>query len=152
MIRTTFRTAILVALATGPALAQGPAAPPPAQMPGMPGMQHNGMAMPPTMPMPGVAKVSPSVPETTPRSVNDAEMMRQMEVMNRAMMTAPMTGDPDQDLVAMMMPHHQGAIDMAKAELTHGKDAFTRKLATDIIAAQEKEIAEMLDWLKKQSK
>jgi uncharacterized protein (DUF305 family) len=46
-------------------------------------------------------------------------------------------------------PHHQGAISMAQAELKYGKDPFTQKLTKGIIAAQEKEIAEMMDWLKK---
>lgn len=89
MIRTTLRTAVLAALAAGPALAQVPVAP-------MPGMQHNGMAMQPGMGMPGMRPgmappMSPPVPKAPSMSANDAEMMRQMEVMNRAMMGAPMT-------------------------------------------------------------
>ena len=82
---------------------------------------------------------------------SDKAFAASMQTMMKNMDVKP-TGKTDKDFVTMMMPHHQGAIDMAKAELTHGKDAFTRKLATDIIVAQEKEIAEMLDWLKKQSK
>jgi uncharacterized protein (DUF305 family) len=46
-----------------------------------------------------------------------------------------------------MIPHHQGAVEMAKVELKYGKDAKLRKLAKDIIAAQEKEIAFMKQWL-----
>ena len=80
------------------------------------------------------------------------DLMKGMDAMNTNMMQGMTAKDFDVAFVCGMIPHHQGAIDMAKAELTHGKDAFTRKLATDIIAAQEKEIAEMLDWLKKQSK
>ena len=56
------------------------------------------------------------------------------------------TGKPDNDFVLMMMPHHQGAIDMAKVELQYGKDPMLRKLAEDIVAAQDKEIAEMKAW------
>jgi len=51
-----------------------------------------------------------------------------------------------------MIPHHQGAIDMAKVVLEFGKNAETRKLAGEIIAAQEKEIAMMKAWLKQRGK
>jgi uncharacterized protein (DUF305 family) len=58
-------------------------------------------------------------------------------------------GSVDADFVKMMIPHHQAAIDMAKVELAKGKDPAMRKLARNIIAAQEKEIAMMKGWLKK---
>jgi len=62
------------------------------------------------------------------------------------------TGDVDADFVRGMIPHHQGAIEMAKVMLAHGKDPALKKLATGIIADQEKEIAMMRDWLKANGK
>ncbi|MDO9415615.1 CopM family metallochaperone [Pararhizobium sp.] len=59
------------------------------------------------------------------------------------------TGNTDVDFVSGMIAHHQGAIDMAKIELEYGKDEALRKLATEIIAAQEGEIKMMKDWLAK---
>jgi uncharacterized protein (DUF305 family) len=79
-------------------------------------------------------------------------LMAGMDAMDQNMMMGSMAKNIDVAFVCGMIPHHQGAISMAKAELKYGKDPFTRKLATGIIAAQQKEIAEMLDWLKKQSK
>lgn len=61
-------------------------------------------------------------------------------------------GNADVDFVRNMIPHHQGAIDMAKVELAHGKDAELRKMAQQIIDDQEKEIAQMQEWLKKNAK
>jgi uncharacterized protein (DUF305 family) len=59
------------------------------------------------------------------------------------------TGNADVDFVKGMIPHHQGAVDMAKTVLAFGKNAEIRKLAEDIIRAQETEIAMMKAWLEK---
>jgi uncharacterized protein (DUF305 family) len=67
-------------------------------------------------------------------------------------MAVKYTGDADIDFAKGMIPHHQGAIDMAKVELQYGKDPDNRKLAEDIIKAQKSEIAQMQDWLKKHGK
>jgi uncharacterized protein (DUF305 family) len=61
-------------------------------------------------------------------------------------------GNADLDFVRNMIPHHQGAIDMAKVELAHGKDGELRKMAQKIIDDQEKEIAQLQEWLKKNAK
>lgn len=61
------------------------------------------------------------------------------------------SGDPDVDMVRMMIPHHQAAIDMAKVHLEYGKDAKLKKMSERVIKAQEKEIKEMEAWLKKHS-
>lgn len=87
-------------------------------------------------------------PAATPADKAFAASMKTM--MNN--MNVKPTGKPDRDFVLMMIPHHQGAIDMAKVELQYGTDAELRQLATDIVAAQEKEIAQMKAWLAKNGK
>ncbi|MEA3094060.1 MAG: hypothetical protein QOJ04_5402 [Caballeronia sp.] len=57
------------------------------------------------------------------------------------------TGDADHDFVAHMIPHHEGAVAMAKVELKYGKDTRLRALANEIIASQDKEITFMKQWL-----
>ena len=73
------------------------------------------------------------------------------DAMHKDMNVAP-SGNADVDFVKNMIPHHEGAVAMAKVQLEHGKDPELRKLAEDIIKAQDKEIAQMKDWLKKNEK
>ena len=114
------------ALITGVAVAQQ-AAP-------MPGMDMKGMDMKMMMP-----------------SANDTPSTKAYKMaMMHAMQTMPaFSGDADVVFMKHMRPHHQAAIEMAKVVLANGKDAETKKLAQEIIAAQEKEIATIDAWLKK---
>lgn len=129
--------AVLLALATSLA---GPAQPAYAQahMPGHGGMRHGADAAPP----------QPATTATASAGQGDGqEMMAAMERMNRDMMAPQaMTGDPDRDLVAMMIPHHQGAIDMARIYLRTGRDPQIRRMARKIVADQEREIRELRAW------
>ena len=72
-----------------------------------------------------------------------------MERMDRQMATAPMNGNVDHDFASMMIPHHKGAIDMAKAELIYGKNPVMRRLAQEILVDQQSEIDAMRLWLEK---
>lgn len=78
-----------------------------------------------------------------PASTFMREMHESMAKMTREMESAAMTGDPDHDFLAMMIPHHAGAVDMARLELIHGRDPLVRRLAEEIIASQQGEIAAM---------
>jgi uncharacterized protein (DUF305 family) len=70
-----------------------------------------------------------------------------MQTMMKDMHTPGYTGDPDIDFLAMMIPHHEGAVEMARLELVYGRDPLTRRLAEDIIASQSSEIAAMKERL-----
>ena len=67
-------------------------------------------------------------------------------------MAVKYSGDADIDLVKGMVPHHTGAVEMAKIVLQYGKDPEVKKLAEDVIKAQTSEIAWMNDWLAKHAK
>lgn len=78
-----------------------------------------------------------------------ASMVDSMVRMERDMRKASMSGDPDHGFAAMMIPHHQGAIDMAKVELLYGKDPVLRRLAQEIVITQNSEIQVMQQQLAK---
>ena len=97
------------------------------------------------------ATLPPVVGGATDRAVNkavvgtrfqrdmDAGMARMMQDMH----AAPPSGNVDADFLAMMIPHHAGAVDMARLVLQHGQDPATRQMAEDIIAGQTTEIDSM---------
>ncbi|RYG01727.1 MAG: DUF305 domain-containing protein [Caulobacteraceae bacterium] len=86
-----------------------------------------------------VAAASWAVAQSSPF---DTAMAEAMTLMHHDMMT-PATGDPDRDFARMMIPHHQGAIEMARLQLQYGKDPRLRRLAQGIIVEQTQEIAVM---------
>jgi hypothetical protein len=124
-----------------------------------------------TVPMAGAASVTftpptpmvtaPSVTQAVPVMAHDMGSMSmggdtqapstkaliEANAKMHAGMSGPFTGDADVDFVKGMIAHHQGAIDMAKAELAYGKDPDIKMLANDIIKAQGKEIDMMTNWL-----
>jgi uncharacterized protein (DUF305 family) len=91
---------------------------------------------------------TPAQTAQTPDSPATQGYRQANEKMHRDM-NIPFSGNADVDFVRGMIPHHQGAIDMAKVALQHAKDEQIRKWATDVIREQEREIAEMQTWLKK---
>ena len=85
-------------------------------------------------------------------SAMQQELMQGMNQMNQDMMAAAQYKDPDVAFAAGMLPHHIGAVKMAEVELKYGKDPEMRKLAEDIINAQQAEIEQMQKWLKVHNK
>ena len=83
--------------------------------------------------------------DQSPSSIAFAEANAKMH----ADMNIPLTGNADVDFIAGMIPHHQGAVEMARIVLEYGTDPDVRALAEQIITAQETEIAWMTDWLAK---
>ena len=73
---------------------------------------------------------------------------KSMSKMHTSMSSVEPSGDGDLDFVKLMLPHHQAAIDMAKAQLAYGKDPQMRRLAQEIITDQQSEIELMQLWLK----
>jgi uncharacterized protein (DUF305 family) len=94
------------------------------------------------MPIQHVAYRVPGSEEQLFLSENNTAMDKMM-----ADMTTKPTGDVDRDFVAMMVPHHQGAVDMANAELKYGHNEQLRRLAQEIVASQSQEIVAMRNAL-----
>ena len=85
----------------------------------------------------------PARPGAGNRSSFEADMNIGMARMMQDMHGPGYTGNPDRDFLAMMIPHHEGAVDMARLVLIHGRDPLVRQLAEEIIASQTVEIAGM---------
>jgi uncharacterized protein (DUF305 family) len=130
MIRQTAFVLIAIAF-TGAAHAADP-------LPAVCGSAHAMMDMGGNMPM------------TAGLDEGHQALMAGMADMNSQMNQGMQAADIDVAFICGMIPHHQGAIDMAKAELQYGDDPWARELAQKIIAAQEEEIAQMREWLAKQ--
>jgi uncharacterized protein (DUF305 family) len=99
---------------------------------------HAGMAMP-----------IQYVADRSDHSEEQPFLAENAAAMNKMMMDMAIkpVGDVDRDFVAMMVPHHQGAIDMAKAELKYGHNEQLRRLAQEIVTTQQTEIKAMRDAL-----
>ena len=84
-----------------------------------------------------------------PQSAATQEYSQAMERMHLEMTKMKPTGDATRDFVEMMIPHHQGAIDMARIVLKHTRDKGIRDLAEEIVEKQQEEVEELQSWLSK---
>jgi uncharacterized protein (DUF305 family) len=115
----------------------------------MQGRMGQGGAMPGQMGSGGMQNMpaqAAAVPASTKAYLEAADKM------HAPMMQGMQAQDPDVAFVRGMIPHHQGAIDMAKVLLQYGKDPQTKKWANDVIRDQQREIGEMDEWLKKNAR
>ncbi len=110
--------------------------------------------------MTGLAHAETAAPDLSTDAAHDMAMMAVPDgateatrgfvaAMNKMSMAmgAEFTGNADRDFIVGMIPHHQGALDAAKVVLAHGTDPEVRSFAESVIAAQEKEILWMQEWL-----
>ena len=105
---------------------------------GLVALAHDVSQTPPATDRSGAARPAALTNEAPYLAENDAAMTTMMNHM-----AVKPTGDVDRDFVAMMVPHHQGAIDMAVAVLRYGHNEQIRRLAQEIIVTQQEEIAAM---------
>jgi uncharacterized protein (DUF305 family) len=99
------------------------------------------------LPPASMAPMGGAVPGDAASAADEAAMKTMMAGMGK-----PYTGNADQDFVSHMVPHHQGAIDMAEVELKYGSDPKLKQMAARIIADQQREIAFMQAWAARHKK
>jgi hypothetical protein len=106
--------------------------------------QHRGAPMPPapaTTEKPSLGKATPLTPAGYDAYLRDMHVG--MEKMMQDMHADPPSGDPDIDFLAMMVPHHWGAVEMARLVLRDGRDPLVREIAEAILAGQQTEMQGM---------
>jgi uncharacterized protein (DUF305 family) len=135
VIRAALRRFASSAVAAGLAVLTAGTAHAQAQMP----MDHGSMHMPAAAAQDGADSPSTQAYQSA------------MQRMHKDM-AIPYSGNADVDFARGMIPHHQGAIDMAKTELQYGRDPELRKLAQEVIDSQQKEVAFLQSWLRKNGK
>ena len=107
----------------------------------LPLMAQTGMAQT------GMAQTDDSQHQMAGDQAPASQAFAEANMKMHAEMNIPLTGDADVDFIAGMIPHHQGAVEMAQIVLQYGTDPEVRKMAASVIAAQEAEIVWMKDWL-----
>jgi Domain of unknown function (DUF305) len=95
-----------------------------------------------------VSQASPKVGDRATPDTDWSDLNAAMERMHTATAYVERSGNSDMDFVRLMLPHHQAAIDMARAQLLYGTDPQMRRLAQEIITDQQSEIELMQLWLK----
>jgi uncharacterized protein (DUF305 family) len=90
----------------------------------------------------GISAIS-TIPSSIPESTADTDLDKSMDTMHAEMQNIRYSGNADADFASLMIPHHEGAIEMSKVELQFGTDPRLRRLAQEIIVTQQSEIEVM---------